>query len=372
MNISLIFDFRKKAPKPQDVGTVSIRLYDNKRQQILSTGVRCRRCEWSAKRWVIGREDAAELNAKIKAAYDEAVASAGGPVHSLRTGGAPFLDWMAQELKHMQASDTTVYRHQLLLRELEAYGKIKTFRDVNAKKIMQLLRDKAAVGVEVVVDGKVVRQPLSQTTIYTFYRRFVRWVHLAMAQDLVAQNALAGVKVSRGEFKQREHLTKEEMERWLQASPPYAHLVKARDLFAVQAGTGLAYVDLMSVDFSRMEKSGEFWTLTGVRHKTGKPYFIVVLPWAKEVIDRYGGKLPHMSNARYNGYLKEVAAYAHIYKKISSHDGRHTYACLCLSAGVRIEAVQRTLGHTDIKTTQIYAKLVDQDVLAAFRAAYSE
>ena len=92
-------------------------------------------------------------------------------------------------------------------------------------------------------DGKVVRKPMLQTTIYTFYRRFVRWVHLAMAQDLVTQNALAGVKVPRGEFKQREHLTKEEMERWLQASPPYAHLVKARDLFTVQAGTGLAYVD---------------------------------------------------------------------------------------------------------------------------------
>ena len=64
-----------------------------------------------------------------------------------------------------------------------------------------------------------------------------------------------------------------------------------------------------------------------------------------------------------------MAAYAHIHKKISSHVGRHTYACLCLAAGVRIEAVQRTLGHTDIKTTQIYARLVDQDVLAAFAGA---
>ena len=61
--------------------------------------------------------------------------------------------------------------------------------------------------------------------------------------------------------------------------------------------------------------------------------------------------------------------YTVLKKNVTSHVGRHTYACLCLAAGVRIEAVQRTLGHTDIRTTQIYAKLVDQDVDNAFANA---
>jgi site-specific recombinase XerD len=75
------------------------------------------------------------------------------------------------------------------------------------------------------------------------------------------------------------------------------------------------------------------------------------------------------SITKYNYYLKQVAGYAGVKKNVTSHVGRHTYACLCLAAGVRIEAVQRTLGHTDIRTTQIYAKLVDQDVVNAFANA---
>ena len=369
MKISAIFDFRNKAPRPSDVGTVSIRVYNNKKQQFLSTGVRCRRSEWSDSRWVVNRKDAVELNTKIKAAYDEAVAAAGSSLHSLRHGSAPFLDWLAVEIGRARLAPGTIKHHRHLHSELEEWGRIKTFRDVNRRNIAAFLDHLASHTTTVAVNGRLVQQPISQVTICSTYRRLAKWIHLAQAQDLVPANALTGMKVSRGQSQQREHLTQAEMDKWMACELPYAHLVRARDLFTVQAGTGLAYGDLMTMDFSRIEQVGEFFTLTGRRQKTGKSFYIVILPWAKEVIDYYDGQLPRISNQKYNAALKQVAAYAHIHKKISSHVGRHTYACLCLAAGVRIEAVQRTLGHTDIKTTQIYARLVDQDVLAAFAGA---
>lgn len=369
MKISAIFDFRNKALHQQDVGTVSIRIFDaksNKRLQFLSTGVRCRRSEWSDSRWVVNRPDAAELNQEIRAAYDEAVAAAGAPLHSLRHGSAPFLDWLAVEIGRARLATGTIKHHRHLHSELESWGRIKTFRDVNRRNIASFLDHLASHTTTVTVNGRLVQQPISQVTICSTYRRLAKWVHLAQAQDLVPTNALTGIKVPRGQCQQREHFSQAEMNQWMTCELPYAHLIIARDLFTVQAGTGLAYGDLMTMDFSRIEKVGEFFTLTGRRQKTGKSFYIVILPWAKEVIDYYNGQLPRISNQKYNDYLKQVAAYAHIYKKVSSHVGRHTYACLCLSAGVRIEAVQRTLGHADIRTTQIYAKLVDQDVLAAF------
>ena len=64
-----------------------------------------------------------------------------------------------------------------------------------------------------------------------------------------------------------------------------------------------------------------------------------------------------------------VAAKLEITKHITCHVARHTYACYCLRHGVRIEAVKRTLGHRKLETTQIYARLVDKDVLDSFNNA---
>lgn len=366
--IEPVFDFRHAAPGSTDTGTVSLRIYRNGRQQFLSTGVRVRRCEWSPVRWVIGREDAAELNDRIRLSIEEAKSSS-RKVRPLRQSSAPFLEWVAEEIGKMNYAPDTLYRHRLMLRELEEYGKIRTFRDVTPQKIMDYLHHVAQRTHPIVVDGTVKVRPIKQVSIYAYYRRLQKWVHMAMAQDLLPGNALAGLKIPRGEYAQREHLTKAELERWLSSDLVYPHLIQVRDLFAMQCATGLAYVDLMEADFSRLEKSGGFYTLSGVRHKTHKPYYAVMLPFGREILKRYKGKLPKITNQSYNYYLKQVALICGIRKRVTTHVGRHTYACLCLQAGVRIEAVQRTLGHADVRTTQIYAKLVDQDVLAAFEKA---
>ena len=366
--IEPVYDFRRKVKNDTDLGTVSIRIYSNSRQQYLSTGVRIRRTEWSPTQWVIRRKDATKLNERIRQSIKEAQ-SACGRVCPLRQSSAPFLDWMSDEIDKLTLTPDTIYRHKLMLQELESYGKIRTFRDVTAEKITEYLHFIAQRKTARVVDDAIVTQPIKQVSIYAYYRRLSKWIRLAMSQDLLPFNALAGLKVPRGEYAQREHLTRSELKKWLACKPVYAPLVRARDLFAMQCATGLAFVDLMEADFTRLEKSGKFYTLSGRRHKTGKAYFSVMLPFGKEVLDRYDGQLPKLSNQRYNYYLKQVAGMCGLTKRITTHVGRHTYACLCLSAGVRMEAVQRTLGHADIKTTQIYAQLVDSDVVASFEKA---
>ena len=367
--IEPIYDFRRAVKSADDLGTVSIRIYRDGRQQYLSTGVRIRRTEWSARQWVIRRKDADELNERIRRCMETAQ---GSPkrVKSVRTpSSAPFLDWMSMEIDKMTLKPDTIYRHKLMLRELEEWGQIRTFRDVNAQKISEYLHFLSQRMRPLVVNGESIQQPIKQVSVYAYYRKLSKWVHLAQAQDLVPGNALAGLKVPRGEYAKRERLTKEELQRWLAFKPAYSSLAHVRDLFAMQCATGLAFVDLMETDFSKLEKNGDFYTLSGRRHKTGRAYFSVMLPFGKEVLDRNNGKMPQMTNQKYNYYLKQVAAMCGIEKKVTTHVGRHTYACLCLSAGVRMEAVQRTLGHADIRTTQIYAELVDQDVVAAFNAS---
>ena len=71
--------------------------------------------------------------------------------------------------------------------------------------------------------------------------------------------------------------------------------------------------------------------------------------------------LPVISNAKYNDYLKEIAAILGIQKQVTSHLARHTFATTVTYAnGVSIESISKMLGHTKLATTQIYARIVDQ------------
>ncbi|MFC3197613.1 site-specific integrase [Parapedobacter deserti] len=113
---------------------------------------------------------------------------------------------------------------------------------------------------------------------------------------------------------------------------------------------------------------GRLWVLTS-REKTETSSNIPLLPQALEIIGRYanypscvakGLVLPVLSNQKMNSYLKEIADLCGITKKLTFHMARHTFATtVTLANNVPIETVSKMLGHTNIKTTQHYAKLLD-------------
>jgi site-specific recombinase XerD len=99
-----------------------------------------------------------------------------------------------------------------------------------------------------------------------------------------------------------------------------------------------------------------------------------LLPQANTILQKYenfplcknkGKLLPVHSNQKMNEYLKELAAISGIQKNLSMHVARHTFATsVTLSNGVPIETVSKMLGHTSLKTTQIYARIVDTKISA--------
>ena len=104
----------------------------------------------------------------------------------------------------------------------------------------------------------------------------------------------------------------------------------------------------------------------GNRRKTEKPFTIPILSPAWDILMKYEGKLPIISNPKYNEYLKVVAQCAGIDKPVSSHWARHTGATLLLNEGVDLKVVARICGHSSVKITeQIYAKLLDKTVVDA-------
>lgn len=168
---------------------------------------------------------------------------------------------------------------------------------------------------------------------------------------------------SKGDRESTEYLTEDEMQLIINFAPaPGSFMEKARDLFIFQMFTGLAYADMQAFDISAYKKVDGKWRIIGSRIKTGQPFVNQLLPPAVEVLERYGMTIPRMTNQVYNRELKLVGKAAGITYPLHSHLARHTFATYMLRNGVKIENLAKMLGHTNIKQTQRYAKVLAESV----------
>ena len=104
------------------------------------------------------------------------------------------------------------------------------------------------------------------------------------------------------------------------------------------------------------------------RMKTGVEYVTVLYEDAVEIYKLYGGKIPLISNQKFNKYLQMIAKDAGIGKTVTSLTARHTFATYLLSdKGLSMDIVSKMLGHTSTKQTKTYASMLDSAVLEANR-----
>jgi integrase len=175
-------------------------------------------------------------------------------------------------------------------------------------------------------------------------------------------NALRG-EFAKGEKENTEYLTEEEMKAFESIHPVAGtEMALSRDLFVFQMYTGLSYSDAQSFDISQYKKIDGKWRRTGERIKTGVPFVNMLLPPAVEVLERYGMKIPKISNENYNRNLKALGMCAGISIPLHSHLARHTFATFMLRNGVKIENLAKMLGHADISRTQRYAIVLAESV----------
>ena len=167
----------------------------------------------------------------------------------------------------------------------------------------------------------------------------------------------------------RGYLTEEEIKTIMEKQFDLERLERTRDLFIFSCFTGLAYIDVKALmPENIVTLNGVEW-ISSKRVKTGTKISVVLFEGAKLIIEKYknyprkkGHVFPIYSNQKTNDYLKEIATACGIDKDISFHMARHTFATLTLSKGVPIESVSRMLGHKNIKTTQIYAKITNKKI----------
>ena len=146
----------------------------------------------------------------------------------------------------------------------------------------------------------------------------------------------------------------------------------ARDLFIFGCWTGISFIDIKNLTEDNIcIVNGAPW-IVSKRQKTGEPFQIKLMDIPIQIIERYKSfrkdcHLFHIGDhGTINKHIKRVAAMCGIKKQVSFHVSRHSWAVLALEYGMPIESVSKILGHTNITTTQIYAKVtsnkLDHDI----------
>jgi len=144
--------------------------------------------------------------------------------------------------------------------------------------------------------------------------------------------------------------------------------------FIFAAFTGLAFIDVQQLAPEHIveDSNGNLW-IRKPRQKTKNMCNIPLLDIPLEILRKYAKHpacqkknrlLPVPCNQKMNSYLKEIADLCLINKTLTTHVARHSYATsVCLANGVSIENVAKMLGHTNIKMTQHYARVLDSSIL---------
>lgn len=213
-----------------------------------------------------------------------------------------------------------------------------------------------------------VNQKMQSNTTMKYIKILKQILNYAVALDWIQSNPFNQFKCTY-RSPDRIVLNQDEIDVIFHKLMPNERLEQVKDVFLFACYTGYAFSDVELLTHDSIVKGidGEIW-IHANRVKTDVRENVMLLDIPLQIIEKYkdnqacklkGRLLPVMSNQKYNAYLKEIATICNINKLLTSHIARHTFATtVTLANGISLESVSAMLGHSSIKTTQIYAKVV--------------
>jgi len=218
------------------------------------------------------------------------------------------------------------------------------------------------------------KRKCNHNTTVKYIRNFRKIINLALKNEWISKDPFINVKM-RLEKVEKEFLTKTELKILIGKKFTMERLQRVKDIFVFCCFTGLAFSDVKRLSRDHLQESidGTKRIVINIkRQKTDIPCRIPILPVALEILNKYKDDpfcqkfnvmLPLPSNQKMNAYLKEIAESCGIKKDLTTHMARHTFATtVTLAEGMSIEVVSKLLGHANIRSTEIYAKVLDTSI----------
>lgn len=210
-----------------------------------------------------------------------------------------------------------------------------------------------------------------QNTANKYCKILKRIIVLALDNKWMEVNPFQGLRFQ-AKATNRQFLSEKELTTIMKKTFTLERLNVVRDIFIICALTGLSFSDVegLKPEHISQDDDGNFW-IHKARQKTKNICSIPYLETARNIAEKYkdhqlcksrGVLLPVISNQRMNSYLGEIAGICGITKPLTMHIARHSFACLALANGVSMEVIAKMLGHSDVRTTKIYAKVIDKSI----------
>ena len=214
---------------------------------------------------------------------------------------------------------------------------------------------------------------LRQSTIWMYSAPLKMIATRAHCDGHLHRNPFARYHISRT-VRERKFLTEDELQTLMNHSLADRELAMMRDIFVFDCLTGISFVDTKNLTTDNLQNVNGSWWIVSRRQKTKIPFRVRLMDSALQIIERHkpfrkGNRLFCLKGGDHaNRRLKRIVKACGITMPISWHCSRHSFACLALNKGMPIESVSKILGHTNITTTQIYAKItmdkLERDMLA--------
>lgn len=366
---------RKKILKPDGTALVQIRIYHAYRLKYVSTGVSVTPEQWHPDKWVVNHKDSVDLNRQIREYLRdleniELRARLDNQNYSINMLGSKrqinpgnFLKFMEHEISKANISKDTKRHHTSTLNHLKAYKKITSVADLTQKNIM---------GWDEYLRGK----KLQTNSIYGQHKKMKRYIKIAMNEGLLQNDPYKQFRPPTGNKDIVRYLIPDELQKIEKTVIHSLRLKTARDMFLFACYTGLAYQELSGLTKDNLiyDTDGTVWVTgerlklsTNIQHSCTGKYSVPLHSKAIAIIEKYkdqtrkpGKLLPVISNQQYNLLLKEVQGLCSINSRLTTHVARHTFATtFTLSKGISLESVKEMLGHSSIKMTEKYAKVLN-------------
>ena len=294
-------------------------------------------------------------NAELYSETDQAM------VEKRAKGQVNFIDYFAKvtETRHRKSSKSIIVNWERVHELLKIYseGKPLPFSKIDLRLIESFKEF-----ILTAPQGGNKSGIISQNTASTYFSIFKAALHQAFIDSYLDIDIAAKVKGIPGEESRREHLTIEELN-ILAATPCDYPLLKRAALFS--ALTGLRHSDIKKMTWKELTKEGDHYRVNFTQKKTKgveyKPiseqaYLICGKPGDPDRLVFEGLQDPSWINRP----VKQWVEASGIKKHITFHCFRHSFATNQLTEGTDIYTVSKMLGHTNVRTTQIYTKVVDE------------
>ncbi len=210
----------------------------------------------------------------------------------------------------------------------------------------------------------------SHNTIWVYTMPVLSLVELAIKKGLIRDNPFEDYEISMEET-DRGYILKEDVEKLMKCVPPHPRYELVKDLFIFSCFTGLAYADIKKLTRNNIQSffDGHQWIISR-RKKSDVASNVRLMEIPKRIIEKYQGTtrnefiFPIPTNVTCNVHIDKMIKTAEIIteQKVTFHTARHTFGTMFLTEGVQLESLSRMMGHKNIATTQIYAKITSQKI----------